>query len=50
MAITKQVKTGGLDMEWVELMKQAKEMGMSKEEVRHFLDERRIGRTNTYGN
>lgn len=49
MAITKQVKTGGLDMEWVELMKQAKEMGMSKEEVRHFLDERRVGRTNTYG-
>ena len=49
MTIIKQMKRDGLDMEWVELMKQAK-MGISKDEVRHFLEERRGVRTNTYGN
>ncbi|SEA67906.1 Anti-repressor SinI [Thalassobacillus cyri] len=36
MTISKQQKTEGLDTEWVELMKEARELGMSKDDIRAF--------------
>ncbi|GGC85643.1 hypothetical protein GCM10007216_15440 [Thalassobacillus devorans] len=49
MTIIKQMKRDGLDVEWLELMKQARELGMSTEEVRQFLNEKRVEKAKTYG-
>nr|WP_084315729.1 anti-repressor SinI family protein [Thalassobacillus devorans] len=36
MTISKQAKTEELDTEWVELMKEARELGMSRDDIRAF--------------